>query len=83
MARLSEHIREAANAHTRLSTFHAVIELLEAIMPNGCPQASRTTSSIIRQCKAAAQLQLYKYDEASERIRLALEQSDRDGGRDG
>jgi hypothetical protein len=65
-------IREAANAHTRLNTFYAVIEILEGAMPGGCPKAARTTNSIIRQCKAAAQVQLTKYDAATEAIEAAF-----------
>jgi hypothetical protein len=65
---IKELVHDAANAHTRLSTFYAVIELLEGIMPGGCGRANRTASSIIQQCKAAAQVQLEKYDAAVDKL---------------
>lgn len=68
-------VHEAADAHTRLSTFYAVIALLESNLPGGCGRADRTASSIINQCKAAAQIQLEKFDAATEEVcrRAALQ----------
>lgn len=71
-----ELVHEAADAHTRLSTFYAVIAVLEGNLPGGCARADRTALSIIHQCKAAAQIQLDKFDAATDEVcaRTALSQ---------
>jgi hypothetical protein len=63
-SRRKKAVIDAASAHSRLYTFYAVIELLEGTMPGGCRKASRTASSIVKQCKRAAQVQLEIYDAA-------------------
>lgn len=75
---LDDLILEAARAHTRLNSFYTVIAVLET-MPSGCNKACRTSESIIRQCKAAAQVQLEKYDRARDALRTLPKEGRRDG----
>lgn len=62
-------IEDAADAHTRLNTFYAVIALMEGgLLPGGSDAANETAQTIIGLCKDQAQLDLEEYDKTVARL---------------
>lgn len=63
-AKRNEHAREAAQAHSNLNTFGAVVAILEGglVYGHGDGSAKTTANKIINICQAEMQKQLRMYD---------------------
>lgn len=59
-AKIIDHAKEAARAHTDLNIFYAVITLLESGLTSSAAKADER--AIIKRCKSAAQKCLNRYD---------------------
>lgn len=69
-------VQEAADAHTRLNAFYALIAILEGgCLPGGSSSANEAAETIIDICKDEASRQLELYDGAQEKaLRLTVPQ---------
>jgi hypothetical protein len=63
MPKRNEHARDAANHHSTLNTFAAIVILLEGSLTYDS-ESDETASKIIKLCKAETQRQLRKMDAA-------------------
>ena len=74
---VTRYATDAAHAHTNLTIFHAIINMLEGGVLYG-PRPQRKAAQIVRLCKAAAQTELAAMDRATSALRAARKKGSRD-----